>query len=109
MNPEEMDRKSFSSQSARVGAQIASALAVAHVSGIVHRDLKPPNIIYDPSTETAKLIDDFGDGFKYTRQPDEKFRMSKEDVHDAPTPANKPKMFTMSREDALKVAFSWTR
>ncbi|MDR0715398.1 MAG: hypothetical protein LBF25_01265, partial [Puniceicoccales bacterium] len=97
MSLEGKDRKSFSSQSARVGAQIASALAVAHVSGVVHHDIKPENIVYDPSTETAKLID-FGFGFKYTRQPDEKFLMSKEDVLDAL--AKKP---AMSRKDALKV------
>jgi serine/threonine protein kinase len=100
MDPEEIDRKIFSSQSARVGAQIASALAVLHASGIVHRDLKPENIVYDPFTKTAKLID-FGLGFKYTRQLDEDFLTSKEDVLDEL--AKKPEKPAMSREDALKV------
>ena len=30
---------------------------VAHRAGIIHRDLKPANIMYDPVTQTAKLLD----------------------------------------------------
>jgi len=30
---------------------------VAHKAGIIHRDLKPANIMYDPATQTARLLD----------------------------------------------------
>ena len=41
----------------RIGAQIAEALAVAHVRGIVHRDLKPANIML---TKSGVKVLDFG-------------------------------------------------
>lgn len=41
---------------ARVGAQMASALAMAHQEGIVHRDVTPANVLIT-SDGTAKLAD----------------------------------------------------
>jgi eukaryotic-like serine/threonine-protein kinase len=42
---------------ATIVEQIGAALTVAHRAGIIHRDLKPANIMYDPATQTAKLLD----------------------------------------------------
>ncbi|MDH3455789.1 MAG: serine/threonine protein kinase [Gemmatimonadota bacterium] len=38
-------------------SQLAGALAAAHAEGIIHRDLKPENIVFDPATQTVKLLD----------------------------------------------------
>jgi serine/threonine protein kinase len=43
-------------QAARLGAQVASALAHAHGQGLIHRDLKPSNILVMPNGN-AKLLD----------------------------------------------------
>jgi serine/threonine-protein kinase len=42
---------------AAVIIQIAGAVEATHREGIVHRDLKPDNVIYDPATRRATLLD----------------------------------------------------
>jgi eukaryotic-like serine/threonine-protein kinase len=43
---------------ARLGAQVADALAYAHQRGVLHRDIKPPNLILDPLGNV--WVTDFG-------------------------------------------------
>ncbi len=42
---------------ATIVEQLGGALAAAHRVGIIHRDLKPANIMYNPATQTVKLLD----------------------------------------------------
>lgn len=42
---------------ARIIQQLGDALEASHRAGIIHRDLKPANIMYDPATQTARLLD----------------------------------------------------
>jgi serine/threonine-protein kinase len=42
---------------ARIISQLGEALEASHKAGIIHRDLKPANIMYDPATQTARLLD----------------------------------------------------
>jgi len=43
---------------ARIGVQLADALAYAHQQGVLHRDVKPSNLLLD--TQGAVWITDFG-------------------------------------------------
>src|SRR5689334_25364553 len=43
----------------RLLAEVADALAYAHLRGVIHRDIKPDNILLDESSGRA-MVTDFG-------------------------------------------------
>ena len=51
--------------------QIADAVYAVHSAGIIHRDLKPDNIMYDPISKKAKLLD-FGIAAQSDQAPEER-------------------------------------
>src|SRR4029453_10199302 len=43
-------------ETARIAAELASALGYAHAEGVLHRDVKPTNVLFD-SERTVKIAD----------------------------------------------------
>ena len=55
----EQDAPLTTSETLRIGQQIAAGLAAAHAQGLVHRDIKPANIMLEEGVERV-TITDFG-------------------------------------------------
>ncbi len=53
-----LSRRSDAREVARIGAQVADALAYAHGQGVIHRDIKPSNLVLDD--QGAVWVTDFG-------------------------------------------------
>ena len=51
--------------------QIADAVYAVHAAGVIHWDLKPDNIMYDPVSRKAKLLD-FGIAAQSDQAPEER-------------------------------------
>ncbi|MCP2727722.1 trifunctional serine/threonine-protein kinase/ATP-binding protein/sensor histidine kinase [Limnofasciculus baicalensis] len=51
----------------QIGIQVAQALAEIHGSNIIHKDFNPANILFNPDTRQAKIID-FGIATIFTRE-----------------------------------------
>jgi eukaryotic-like serine/threonine-protein kinase len=45
------------SQVVQLAHQLADALSAIHRSGLVHRDVKPQNVVFEPQTNSVKLVD----------------------------------------------------